>query len=285
VFRGTPSRCERCHEDAHRGYFDRFAETLGRHASGTCAACHSTEAFSAIPDGVFDHGRWTGFPVRGAHAQSRCESCHPRSKEADRFGRSFGWVAAQFGTYTGCVTCHVDPHRGAFDTPDLPGEVNGQTGCLRCHVETSFRLVSAAFDHARWTGFAVEGAHLEVGCAACHAPLAKPDAHGRTWGQAPGRRCADCHADPHAGQFRVKGRTDCARCHRSTGFADLRFDHDRDSRFRLGESHQGLACGACHQPVPEGPTKVVRYRPMARKCVDCHGAPTNPFRDRKGRRR
>jgi hypothetical protein len=288
VFRGTPTRCERCHEDAHRDYFRKFAETLGRNEHGTCAACHSTRAFSAIPGGTFDHGRWTGFPILGAHAQSACESCHARSEKPDRLGRSFGWIEARFGRHTGCVTCHTDPHRGEFDTARHPREVDGQTGCKRCHVETSFRLVTARFNHGRWTGFPVEGAHREVGCSACHAPLLTPDARGRTWGRARGRACADCHADPHAGQFRVKGRTDCARCHWTTAFTRLRFDHDRDSRFPLGEMHEDLACSACHKPVQKGADAVgkavVRFRPLARKCVDCHGAPVNPFRRRKGSR-
>jgi hypothetical protein len=86
----------------------------------------------------------------------------------------------------------------------------------------------------------------------------------------------------------VKGRTDCARCHWTTAFTRLRFDHDRDSRFPLGEMHDDLACSACHKPVQKGADAVgkavVRFRPLARKCVDCHGAPVNPFRRRKGSR-
>ena len=63
-----------------------------------------------------------------------------------------------------------------------------------------------------------------------------------------GKSCADCHGDVHAGQFKVDGQTDCARCHTSRVDSFLTFNHDRDSRFALGEAHASLDCAACHKP-------------------------------------
>lgn len=277
VFRGTPAQCTLCHADAHRGFFDRSAR------GGACDLCHFTTEFSHVDGGGFDHGRDTGFPIAGAHAQEACEACHPRSGEPDELGRTLGRVAERFGRYQGCASCHTDPHGGAFDTLDLPRKVDGLTGCARCHVETSFRTFPKAFDHGRWTGFPLQGAHAKAECSTCHAPLREPDEAGRTWARAKGGRCADCHADPHAGQFRKRDVNDCQRCHRSAvSFADLTFRHELDSRFRLGENHEGLACRACHKPFRVGEQEVVRYRPLRFECVDCHGGQKDPLRRRKG---
>ena len=284
TFRGTPALCEGCHEDAHQAYFDRFAADLGKEKLGTCARCHLTTAFKEIPEAGFDHAKWTGFELDGAHAQSACESCHRRDPAPDPRGRTFGWISKRYGKPRGCVTCHVDPHRGDFDKPGLPKKVDRKTGCVRCHVETSFRVLPDGFDHGKWTGWILDGRHAKASCAACHAPLRKADRLGRTWGRAKGAACADCHEDPHAGQFLVDGRIDCRRCHRSAdGFKNLAFRHNFDSRFALGRAHGNVACDACHKPAQIGDALVVRYRPVPRECADCHTP--DELRRAKGRER
>src|SRR6185436_17214050 len=132
----------------------------------------------------FDHGRWTGFEVRCAHAQEECESCHAPAEHPDSSGRSFGRVSEVFAPYQGCVTCHQDPHEGRFDQPTMVCEVEGREGCARCHSESSFRIVGSNFDHEQWTGYALDGAHASIDCTACHATLRKADRHGRTWAPA-----------------------------------------------------------------------------------------------------
>jgi hypothetical protein len=288
-FRNTPGRCADCHADAHRGFFADLEADRTLDDRGTCAECHITTTFAELPEEGFDHHRWTDFELLGAHAQESCESCHPRAHTPDDTGRSFGVVAEHFGDYSGCVTCHVDPHHGAFDEPELPARVQGRSGCARCHVETSFRSLregSGGFDHGRWTGFDLSGAHGKQACSTCHEPLARPDELARTWGRAAGDSCADCHADPHAGQFVVEGETDCARCHTEAGsaFSELVFNHTFDSRFPLGESHEQLACSECHPSVLHDEGSIVRYRPLGRDCVDCHGDHQGPLRRRDGRR-
>jgi hypothetical protein len=284
LFRGTPAACGGCHDDAHRGFFARFTVDRGDGGDGQCAECHLTTTFAEVPASSFDHHHHAGFAVLGAHAQEACESCHPRSEKPDEFGRRFGLVAEHFGIFKGCVTCHVDPHRGEFDKRGRPRKIRGRTGCARCHVQTSFRALPKGFDHGKWTGFALNGVHKEIDCSGCHAPLRDPDDSGRTWKHARGRKCADCHSDPHAGQFKQKGVTSCERCHRSAmSFSDLSFRHDLDSRFRLGKAHEGLACSACHEPVRQGGAAVVRYRPLEGKCSACHESIDDPFR--RGTRR
>jgi len=271
VFRGTPARCELCHADAHAGFFAEGFVTSGAPAQGECAQCHGTGSFSDVPAERFDHARWTGFAVRGAHEQEGCAACHAPSAAPDGTGRSFGRVEAHFGAFTGCVTCHADPHAGRFDQAGLPQELDGRRDCARCHDEVSFRSFPRGFDHGRWTGFALTEEHAAVSCAGCHAPLARADAVGRTWGRSRGARCSDCHPDPHAGQFTVAGRNDCARCHDSAAAGFVDFDHDRDSVFPLSEAHARLECAACHKPVLHGEDEVVHYKPLKQECADCHG--------------
>lgn len=287
VFRGTAARCEACHDDVHAGLFERREPRLAEPAAGTCAACHRTTTFSDEAQRAFDHARWTGFALEGAHAQGACEACHPRAHAPDELGRSFGRVEAHFGgAIEGCGSCHRDPHGGRFDGPGMPRDVRGRQGCGRCHAETSFRAVTQSFEHERWTGFALEDAHA-LDCLACHPAAPRRDEFGRTWGPARGSACQDCHADPHGGQFRVDGAVDCARCHDAdSSFEDLEFDHETDARFPLGEAHRDVACGACHTgAVDADGTTRVRYRPLEMECADCHGVVERPLLRRGGKQK
>jgi len=152
-------------------------------------------------------------------------------------------------------------------------------------VQTSFRAFPEGFDHHLWTSFPLDGGHGEISCAACHAPLRPPDELGRSWQRAKGRACGSCHTDPHAGQFEKNGDTNCERCHRTAeSFSALSFRHNLDSRFRLGDAHEKLACGVCHKPFLNDEVEVVRYRPLGTECVDCHGDHDDPLRRRRGRK-
>jgi hypothetical protein len=257
-FDAAPRRCSACHADAHRG---RLAE------APACAGCHATTTFDDVERAAFDHERSTAFRLDGAHAQVECTACHAPTDEPDAHGRRFGF-APEPSAAAACATCHADPHVGAFDAPLRPAEVAGRAGCARCHDAGSFALPPAelvAFDHALWTGYPLDGAHAGLACTACHAPAER----GGVLGPAAGAGCADCHGDPHAGQFRAEERDGCARCHAVGGA--LVFDHD-DSRFPLDARHAALACSACHLPwpLPAGGA-AVRYRPLGTTCADCHG--------------
>ncbi|MBL8863661.1 MAG: hypothetical protein JNK02_16850 [Planctomycetes bacterium] len=271
AFRGIGATCEACHADAHRGFFEDAVREDETPPHGQCALCHTTEGFAAAAR-EFDHELWTGFSVAGAHAEEGCASCHPSLPRRDDAGRRFGFVEDRFGPFEGCVTCHADPHGGLFDAAGLPPQIAGRADCARCHVETSFRSLPYGFDHGTWTGFALRGGHAAASCSDCHAPVRAPEPGQRSQGAANGSACSDCHPDPHAGQFARGGDTDCARCHASNRPAFLAFDHDRDSRFRLGEQHAHLDCAACHLPFASTTgAEVVRFRPMGTECVDCHG--------------
>ncbi|MBK9386386.1 MAG: hypothetical protein IPN34_16360 [Planctomycetes bacterium] len=264
VLAGAPTACASCHVDPHGGQFAAVG------ASTTdCARCHETTSFQRSAFTEEEHAR-AGFALTGAHRAVSCDRCHTEVATPNGVQRRFR------GTPQQCDACHADVHRGRFARAELPRVVEGQSGCARCHDTASFRAVERArFDHALWTDYRLVGQHARATCEQCHAPDPDPRA-ARRLGLAP-NACADCHADPHAGQFRVDGRNDCARCHaESAARFELRasFDHDRDTRFALDASHAKLACSACHvaQPLSEG-AKVVRYRPLGQRCEDCHATP------------
>ena len=246
--RGTS--CADCHDDPHHR-----APWAG--AAPDCAVCHTPDDFRRAGQ-TFDHGSWTGFALEGAHGRADCVACHRASPgDTARLG------PAPPGSVDSCATCHADPHRENFD--DVPG------GCAGCHGTEAFAPARGDFDHG-WTGFPLARGHGALACAECHASLAAPDALGRRFAPAAGQDCADCHGDPHAGQFAVGGRSDCARCHATD--LGLIFDHGA-TRFPLDERHRSLDCAACHRPWPlaDG-RRVRRYRPLGTACADCHGAPS-----------
>jgi hypothetical protein len=282
-FNGTAKDCSACHSDAHVGFFEKHGLEQTSSVATDCSQCHGTEAFGGKETRAFDHGQWTGFPLQGAHAQNNCSSCHTRSGTPNEDGRHLGFVHDHYGSAGGCVDCHEDPHGGRFDRPRMPKEIDGREGCARCHVETSFRLFDNGFRHAKWTGFALDGSHADLSCASCHEPLKKRTPDGRTWNRAHGRACADCHLDPHAGQFSLEGKADCSVCHEPEGdFLDLQFDHDRDTPFALDRAHEKVECSACHRSESIDGVRAVRYKPMGSECVDCHGVTKSRLRPSGG---
>jgi hypothetical protein len=239
--------CAACHDDPHAGQFNA--------RGATCSDCHHPTHFTPARFGIAQHAT-AAFPLTGAHTAVACHRCHaPVPGE-----RPLRFSSAP----TACADCHGDAHRGQLGRD-----------CAACHTTTSFHDRALPFDHGA-TGFALRGAHAHADCAACH-PRTAPDRDGHVFAPAAGRACADCHEDPHLGQFRRDGAraADCAACHdEDSAFATVRFDHDRDSRFPLEGAHRGLACNSCHRRYPVAGTDrvVVRYKPLGVSCADCHGA-------------
>jgi hypothetical protein len=180
-FRVAPQDCASCHANPHG---TQFAAEM---AAGGCAQCHDPAGWNRPR---IDHGTW---PLTGAHQTVACESCHSASEEDRRTGRG----ASYRGAPRECQGCHADPHAGQFAL------TSPSRACADCH-ETS-RFAIASFDHAGRTGFALDGRHVEVACASCHqtARVGEQDVTRYRLGY---RRCADCHADPHAAAARGGAR-------------------------------------------------------------------------------
>jgi len=283
LFRGLDNNCDSCHGDAHAGAFDLRTAELDPLDQGDCARCHQSTEFADLDRAAFDHARWTGFPIQGAHEAEGCASCHAPLPEPDELGRLFGRIRpahGEIGALHGgpevgqaCAACHADPHDGRFDGGDLPVRFEEREGCARCHVETSFRDLSLGFDHGRCSLCSLPPCGVRGEQSSLSRSALRPASEaGRTWKEAAGSACADCHQDPHGRQFEDGGRTDCAACHNSAStFADLRFDHNWDSSFKLDATHSALECAECHVAEGIGGHDIVRYRPLGQDCADCHG--------------
>jgi hypothetical protein len=275
------ARCDDCHRDAHAGQ-----ATLAR-AIVDCAACHAVSGFHPATTTVAQHA--ASWPLDGAHARADCSSCHAKRPADATLGTARVALRPPHGR---CIDCHRDPHAGRFATG---GERPHPRGCLGCHGMERFR--PSAVDVAAHAAFAypLEGAHRAVPCQACHAELAagaRAGANGaaataaRGAGTARGgarepaldfhvafARCADCHRDPHGGQFaRRRGGDACDTCHGLETFAPAsRFDHNRDAAFKLEGVHARVACARCHPSARDrsGATRTV-YRPIPTACASCH---------------
>jgi len=159
--------------------------------------------------------------------------------------------------------------------PEIPGatilakrQFAREKSCTACHRTDASTFRIEPFDHAREAKYPLTGAHAQVTCNACH----RRDKAGVRRYRGTAQACASCHTDPHRGQFRRNGATNCERCHGSAvAWNDMTFDHNRQTRFPLDRTHAQVACDRCHFGVkqPDG-ARVVQYRPLGTQCRDCH---------------
>jgi hypothetical protein len=203
-------------------------------ASLPCSTCHADHkgrdfAMVALDSETFDHAL-TDFTLVGAHVSVPCESCHVADK-------TFAQAPSA------CIRCHekIEPHKGALGKD-----------CARCHTESRW-TEAKAFDHSR-TKFALAGAHEKLECAACHA--------GEVWTGLP-LECVGCHKidDVHENRFGAV----CTTCHTSAKWTEVKFDHDRDTKYDLTGKHRDTKCNACHLPGTD-PKKTPQ------DCIGCHKA-------------
>jgi len=248
--------CWRCHPGAQVANFDRAAVQCenchqsdlatatnpDHHAQGWtsgCEHCHSTASWSGAD---FNHSWWS---LTGAHAvpPRACTDCHAN--------------ANYVGTASTCIGCH----QSAYDGTTNPSHVQGNfpTSCQACHSTSHWQ--PATFSHAG-VGFPLDGAHLTLSCAQCHADysVTLPTA------------CVGCHQHdydastaPNHGQLGLS--TACANCHTThAGWAPAHMDHT------------GLSstCQECHLPdynATTNPDHAALGFPV--ECAVCHTSTTN----------
>jgi hypothetical protein len=138
--------------------------------------------------------------------------------------------------------------------------------CVTCHVEHAGvdgelrPFDPGKFDHARQTGFALDGKHAAgaANCALCHKTRSFVTASAA---------CASCHTDVHKGAL---GKT-CERCHSTKASfkaVSTTFDH-RTTAFPLAGAHRSVACARCHVTST---FKGVKFA----SCTNCHKTPHPP---------
>lgn len=260
-FLGLTQDCVACHDDAHRG-------ALG----ANCTECHGQDLpFEFATEFAHD----VRFPLEGAHAAVACKDCH--GSEGTRASR------APRPAVRTCRECHPNPHDGPRADPDRV-RLRETGDCSACHDTNAFSVVRvSAADHGHFS-FALEGAHADLGCAACHGRL---DASPR-WGRsalANGRDCAACHESPHregfveafSVQIGVEAGDACAYCHSESDpdFAvpvgRMRPEWHDASGFSLASPHGAAACADCHSTKDATPEFRKRFPGRsAESCVSCH---------------
>ncbi len=266
--------CTDCHKDSHQGRFGIL-----------CATCHVVEGWKVMKgkteaSGFHDKTR---YPLRGAHAQVACKACHgpwegqPKARYKD----------LAFGA---CADCHQDAHVGQLGKKGTP-----QAACDRCHSVQGWVPVRFEMADHQKTKYPLEGAHVAVACDRCHVKDPKladrvPQVvrtEARRQGRpvkvsefamerkVEGKKCTSCHRDVHQGQFDKRmAQEGCAACHDQVTFTKTRFDHARDTKFRLDGKHGRTACASCHAPATGKDGKpYVRYAGAPTACAKCHADP------------
>jgi hypothetical protein len=278
----TDEKCLACHDalksriDAGKGYHTS-SEVTGKH----CFNCHSEHGgreFEPIDwkggQTAFNHDPpLADWKLEGKHRTAECRACHNPGFIADESVKQAKSTNPS-RTFLGldshrCTSCHQNEHGN-----QLPSE------CLNCHSAAADAWKPApGFSHDR-AAYPLTGKHNSVVCVKCHAsipayPADNPhsirpaDFNGRTlrYKGLSFASCSACHTDPHQSRF----GTDCAKCHKTSGFHDLvnagsGFDHTKTD-FPLAGKHQTVACKLCH-------TSGNMTRPLNfAQCTGCHKDP------------
>ena len=196
-----------------------------------CATCHNEEKWKVSS---FNHDKDTKFPLVGKHTSTKCDACHTSATGKEKSGNREKLA-------TTCIGCHRkdDKHKGVFGAK-----------CESCHKESDWK--AARFNHDHDTQFALLGKHVSAKCESCHKPSQKEKL---------AITCVGCHSaeDKHKGNFGLK----CESCHAEKDWKSIRFDHDRDTKYRLQGKHSKVKCTDCHSG------KVYEQK-LNVECVSCH---------------
>jgi hypothetical protein len=264
-----PAACLVCHAeiqqqiDAGRGLHGY----LKRDAAMACALCHTDHTGDRMPmvanrsfqaagfpsPQAFDHAKLGDYVLAGRHIELKCEKCHPSAPAA--------FLAEGQKRYLGlaqeCVTCHKDPHEGAYGTD-----------CLACHGQSQPFAQAPDFVHP--AEFPLEGGHANQACAKCHEKTGPTSVLVLLSSEYPVRTCTACHDDPHTGAL----GNDCASCHGTSRPFDQAAEFKHTDAFPLVGAHAGRACTDCHERSGAYSVAALKVQAMTvRTCQQCHTSP------------
>jgi hypothetical protein len=233
---GQGRLCTACH--AHENIRDDLGRQSGYHgrlsesARNDCKHCHTEHegreaGIVLLNPSTFDHGQ-TDFPLLDKHLRTECGACHADGKRYS-------------DTPDACYDCHSDS--------DVHKDKQGRD-CGKCHSAKGWK--QTRFDHEK-TDFPLQGAHKTTACDACHIDRRYKDTPDT---------CISCHRIQNIHQDRYGDK--CESCHSPKKWNEIRFNHDRDTRYKLTGRHRDTACKACH-------TSGNVYRTKTRTdCYNCH---------------
>jgi hypothetical protein len=213
VFTDVGKNCADCHADIHRRQF-----------GANCAECHTVRGWQVSVQQIQQHQN--RFPLIGAHAAVPCEECHK------------GAAVGQFlGLSTACSACHLKDYQNANNPSHT--SLNFPTTCETCHTADSW--LGGRFDHLKFTGYALTGAHATLDCVACHV--------GGKYQGTP-TDCYSCHTKDYNGttnppHVQAGIPTTCSTCHTTAAWSPATFDHSKTA-FPLTGAHVSVPCTSCH---------------------------------------
>lgn len=240
---GLPhERCTDCHQDRHDRQF-----------VAACDTCHSPKGWTGT-ELNFSHKTNSDYALVGRHEAVECRKCHKPAGPAEPLG------SAKFkGLGRACLDCHEEPHQKQF-----------ADRCTECHSPAGWGGKNLDFEHDKDSKFPLVAKHAQVACDKCHVPPKPGDPLGRAQFKGLKSACADCHKDPHGGQF----AKDCTSCHPTPASWKVglpQFEHNRDTKFALVGKHVPVRCIQCHKPQPEtAPLASARFKGLEQSCDTCH---------------
>jgi hypothetical protein len=183
------SACKDCHADPHA---DGPIHQTGPPDNDACRTCHAFVAFRPSSVDIAAHQK-LGYPLEGAHRAIVCVDCHADMKN-ETAGSTL--IAAQnrpapmpfTAEHDQCEDCHENVHGSQF-----VGRTDGDA-CEVCHGLETFEPATA-FDHDRDSIFALEGAHADVYCKACHPTAISSEGQPEVIYRPLSVECASCHDD------------------------------------------------------------------------------------------
>jgi phage-related protein len=191
-----------------------------------------------------------------------------------------------------CIKCHEYTgeikDEKCFDCHRLIKErLEGKIGyhgtredpCFECHTEHPradeeiIEFDEKEFDHDL-AAYKLEGKHKDIECEDCHKKRKRTETEeGGYYVGIKFDLCTDCHKDPHKDEL----GGECEECHTLDGWTgkQLKFDHDKDSKYKLKGKHAKVKCEECHVPRPKtAELGTAQFRDMKFKlCTDCHKDP------------
>lgn len=279
-----PLDCWGCHDADYRSTQDPDHVMNGFPRS--CDVCHSPVNWASD---VVDHDK-TRFPLRGAHKDIGCESCHSvgynietsceschqttyaNTSEPDHGLTGYpenlceschsqsAWQPAIFThnvSSVSCANCHSLDYSSSTQPPhELMSFSNS---CTECHTTETW--IPSTYEHSDLnTGFLLKEAHTDVACIECHS----------VWNvTTEPRTCydANCHltdyqetTEPNHVQNGFPGSS-CESCHTEIAWKPAIFSHNIPS----------IACVTCHlanfTSTTQPPHALVSF---SQTCEDCH---------------
>ena len=213
VFKNVGSECADCHADLHKRQF-----------GANCSQCHTVRGWQISMQAIKNHSN--RFPLVGGHSVVQCEQCHKQAAVGQFVGQS-----------TTCYSCHQQD----FRTPVLDHVGLGfPRTCESCHSLDSW--FNAKFDHLKYTGYALSGAHATLPCAGCHI--------NNVFKGTPAQ-CYSCHqsdfnASNNPPHVQMGLPRDCAICHSTVDWTNAKFDHALYAKYPLTGKHAAVTCAQCH---------------------------------------